>query len=69
MEKPQSDEANERRFDIEKDLGELTPEMRRLLGHQGLYDASQDTYKNPPEALSEWMANPPANQAWTDVEG
>lgn len=51
MEKPLSDEANERRFDIEKDT-ELTS---RLLGALGLYDASQDEYVNPQHTDSLWQ--------------
>lgn len=50
MENPLSDEANERRFDIEKDT-ELTS---RLLGSLGLYDASQDEYVNPEHIDSFW---------------
>ena len=50
MEKPLSDEANERRFDIEKDT-ELTS---RLLGALGLYDASKDEYVNPQHTDSLW---------------
>lgn len=46
-----NDEANERRFDIEKDT-ELTA---RLLGALGIYDASQDTYKNPDHTDSVWQ--------------